>query len=95
MPCIAYGCYAGGDPDFIAGGDPGFIAGGDPSFIARGEKKQRRKHQDHTAPKGYASVDLFALVHTPIPIGKAMRIPEAKKAVDDEWHSQELKKKEC
>ena len=91
MPCIAYGCYAGGDPDFIAGGDPGSIAGGDPSFIARGEKKRRRKHQDHTAPKGYASVDLFALVHTPIPIGKAMRIPEAKKAIDEEWHSQENK----
>merc|ERR1711954_477641 len=76
MPCLPLGCYAGGDP----------------CFRARGEKSHRRQHQDHTAPKGYASVDQFALVHTPIQIGKAMRIPDAKKAVDDEWNAHEQKK---
>ena len=76
LPCLPLGCYAGGDP----------------SFCARGEKSHRRPHQDHTAPKGYASVDQFALVHTPIQIGKAMRIPDAKKAVDDEWSAREQKK---
>ena len=75
MPCLPLGCYAGGDP----------------SFSARGEKSHRRPHQDHTAPKGYASVIQFALVHTPIQIGKAMRIPDAKKAVDDEWSGHERK----
>ena len=48
MPCLPLGCYAGGDP----------------SFSARGEKSHRRQHQDHIAPKGCASVDQFALVHT-------------------------------
>ena len=38
MPCIAYGCYAGGDPDFIAGGDPGFIAGATPALLRGGRK---------------------------------------------------------
>ena len=76
MPCLSLGCYAGGDP----------------SFNARGEKSHRRLHQDHTAPKGHASMNQFALVHTPIQIGKAMRIPEAKKAVDDEWNAHEVKK---
>ena len=37
-------------------------------------------------------MDQFALVHTPIQIGKAMRIPKAKKAVDDEWEAHEQKK---
>ena len=32
------------------------------------------------------------MVHTPIQIGKAMRIPSARKAVDDEWQAHEQKK---
>ena len=34
----------------------------------------------------------MALVHLPIPIEKAMRIPEAKKAVDAEWTAHDQKK---
>ena len=37
-------------------------------------------------------MDLFAMVHLPIKVGKAMRIPDAKKAVDDEWQAHERKK---
>ena len=45
----------------------------------------KRPHQDQTAPKGYASLEQMALVHLPISIEKAMKIPEAKQAVDAEW----------
>ena len=57
-----------------------------------GEKSSQRPHQDHTAPNGYASADLLALVHLPIPIAKAMKIPDAKKAVDAEWAAHVQKK---
>jgi len=44
-----------------------------------------RIHQEHEAPSGYVSNDLFALVHTPVPMSKVIKIPKAKKAVQDEW----------
>ena len=52
----------------------------------------KRPHQDQTAPKGYASLEQVALVHLPISIEKAMRIPEAKQAVDAEWTAHAQKK---
>ena len=76
MPCIQYGCYVGGDP----------------RFSARGENYHPRPHQDHTAPKGFASCEQMAMVHLPIPINKAMKIPDAKKAVDAEWLAHHQKK---
>ena len=68
------------------------LRGGDFCSGARGMRHRQRDHQDHTVPTGYASIDLLALVHLPIPIGKAMKIPEAKKAVDGEWSSHVQKK---
>jgi hypothetical protein len=44
-----------------------------------------RKHQDHIAEAGFASDAWFAMVHTPIPMKKALTIPDAKKAVNKEW----------
>ena len=44
-----------------------------------------RIHQEHEAPSGYVSNDWFALVHTPVPMSKVIKIPKAKKAVQDEW----------
>ena len=44
-----------------------------------------RDHQEQFAPDGFVSVEWFALVHTPIPISKAMRILKAKEAVGHEW----------
>ena len=88
MLCIPYVCYsAGGDPCVNAPGVPSKKAGGDPCSGARGVKNlsEIRPHQDRTAPKGYASLEQMALVHLPIAIDKAMKIPEAKKAVDAEW----------
>ena len=48
-------------------------------------KPGAREHQDHISNAGYVSDEWFALVHTPIPMPKAMQIPDAKKAVDKEW----------
>ena len=44
-----------------------------------------RDHQEHEASTGYVSNDWFALVHTPVPMSKVIKIPKAKKAVQDEW----------
>ena len=90
MLCIPYVCYsAGGDPCRDAPGVQCKKAGGDPCSGARGVQRLSdiRPHQDRTAPKGYASLDQMAMVHLPIAIDKAMKIPEAKKAVDAEWEA--------
>ena len=41
-----------------------------------------RDHQDKIVSIGYASSDWFALIHAPIPIHDATRIPKAKEALD-------------
>ena len=56
------------------------------------DSRHQRPHQDHTEAKGFASLDQMAMVHLPIPIGKALKIPEAKKAVDTEWAAHVQKK---
>ena len=48
-------------------------------------RKNHIKHQDHIAAAGTVSPHYYALVHTPVPIPKAMKIPAAKAAVDKEW----------
>ena len=40
----------------------------------------KRQHQDHAADKG-PSENWFGLVHTPVPIPKALKIPEAREAL--------------
>ena len=45
----------------------------------------QREHQDHVSTAGFVSGEWFALVHTPIPMKKAMNIPKAIEAVDAEW----------
>ena len=39
-------------------------------------------HEYHFSPAGFASLEQYAMVHMPIPISKAQRIPAAKAAVD-------------
>ena len=53
---------------------------------------QPKAHQDHVSPKGFASEEWYALVHTPVPIPKAMLIPEAKAGLEKEWNKLEVKK---
>ena len=38
----------------------------------------RREHQDDIAPAGYVSSEWFAVVHTPVPIPQALKIPKAR-----------------
>ena len=42
-------------------------------------------HEDHIAGKGYNSTTRDNLVHKFIPMPQAMKIPDAKAAVDKEW----------
>ena len=51
-----------------------------------------REHQDHFACPGTVSPEYFALIHTPLSIGDAMRIPDAKKALMAEWDKLKSKK---
>ena len=43
------------------------------------------RHEDHIAGKGNSSLQHHNLVHKFIPMPKAMKIPAAKAAVDNEW----------
>ena len=46
-------------------------------------------HEDHIAAKGDNSLHHYNLVHKFLPVPQAMRIPEAKAAVDKEWEKLE------
>ena len=46
---------------------------------------RERNHEDSEAQAGYASDTYFALVHTPVDISKAMKIPKARTALNKEW----------
>ena len=48
-----------------------------------------KKHEDHIAGKGYISMTHYNLVHKVIPMPQAMRILDAKVAVDKEWWKRE------
>ena len=48
--------------------------------------RQRGEHINHISAKGFVSEFNHGLVHEPIPVKGAMRIPEAKTAVDKEWN---------
>ena len=44
-----------------------------------------REHQDHVAEAGLVSCEWMAMVHTPVKMSDAMKIPKAKEALDKEW----------
>ena len=48
-----------------------------------------RNHEDHIAEKGINSINHYNLVHKIIPTPQAMKIPDAKAAVDKEWDKRE------
>lgn len=54
----------------------------------RGKPHAKRRHQERVAPKGCVSMTHYGLVHAPVTMKKAMKIPDAKKAVDKEWETQ-------
>ena len=61
--------------------------------IRKGHNKVKRGNfedipdqaKENLAPKGKVSDEWFALVHKPIPIHQAMKIPDAAKAIQKEW----------
>ena len=42
-------------------------------------------HQDHSTAKGTNSLTHYSLVHKFIPMPQALKIPDAKAAVEKEW----------
>ena len=51
----------------------------------RAESSQFKNHEDHIAGKGFAPMPHYNLSHKFIPMPQAMKIPDAKAAVDKEW----------
>ena len=47
---------------------------------------QNEDHEDHNAERGFNSMSLYNLVHKIIPLLQAMKIPDVKAAVDEEWN---------
>ena len=45
----------------------------------------KKKHEDHIAGKGFTSMTHYNFVHKYIPMPEAMKIPDARAAVDKEW----------
>ena len=55
------------------------------SVRIRTEGSQSKNHEDHIAGKGVNSLSHYNLVHKFIPVPEAMKIPDAKAAVEKEW----------
>ena len=53
------------------------------------EGAPHRYHEDHIAGKGMSSVSHYKIVHTFIPTPQAVKIPDAKAAVEKEWEKLE------
>ena len=63
------------------------IVGADESMRIRLEGAPRRYHEDHIAGKGMNSWSHYNLVHKFIPMSEAMKIPDAKAAVNKQWEN--------
>ena len=53
------------------------------------KKETQQDHQDHIAEKGFNSLSHYYLVHKPSPLLQAVKILDAKAAVDKEWEKLE------
>ena len=51
------------------------------------EGSQSKNHEDHLAGRGLTSLSRSYLVHKFIPMPEAMKIPDAKAAVEKEWEN--------
>ena len=61
------------------------IVEADESLRIRMEGSQSKNHEDHITGKGVNSLSHYNLVHKFIPMPEAMRIPDAKAAVEQKW----------
>ena len=65
------------------------IVEADESMRIRMEGSQSKNHEDHIAGKGVNSLSHHNLVHKFTPMPEAMKIPDAKAAVEKEWEKLE------
>ena len=56
-----------------------------------GGNSSETQHVEKITPKGFVNEEWYACVHTPLPISKALDIPEAKDALGTEWGKLEKK----
>ena len=63
------------------------IVDADESVRIRLEGVSHRYHEDHIFAKGINSLSRYNLVHKFIPMRQAMKIPDAKAAVEKEWET--------
>ena len=62
----------------------GCIVESDASTRQRAELSEPKHHEHHIAGRGYTSMNHYNLVHKFIPMPKAIKIPDAKAAVDSQ-----------
>ena len=67
------------------------VVDADESTRPRLEGAVHKPHQDHITEKGTNSLNHYCLVQKFIPMPQAMKIPDAKEAVDKEWEKLEKK----
>ena len=53
------------------------------------EESRSKNHEDHISGKGVNSLSHYNLVHKFIPMPEALKIPDAKAAVEKEWKNEE------
>ena len=88
MPCKTSLCRSGRETFRTIGGHKtkyACIVEADKSLRIRMEGALHKDHEDHIAWKGINSLNHYNLVHEFVPMPKAMKIPDAKAAVDTEW----------
>ena len=61
------------------------VVDADESTRPRLERAGHKPHQDHITAKGMNSMTHYSLVHKFIPMPQALKIPDAKAAVEREW----------
>ena len=66
-----------------------------PDFKPKTTPSRHNSHQERVAPRGAqppVTSEWYSCVHTPVPIPKALTIPEAREALEAEWAKLEAKK---
>ena len=64
-----------------------YIVEADESTRKRLEGTLHKDHEDHSAGKGTNSLTYYNLTHKFVPMSQAMKISDAKDAVDKEWEN--------
>ena len=65
------------------------VVDADESTRARLEGAGHKPHQDHITAKGMSSMTHYSLVHKFIPMPQALKIPDAKAAMEKQWEKLE------